>query len=94
MVTAGFRLPTVYKWVVVGSIETPLITRHVSMLIPPDMLPVEKTRTDIMNPNVRAMRVMKGTWSIAAGVDTTVVLEKGLGGTSVVVKDGACRQVG
>lgn len=58
---------------------------------PPEMLPVEKTRTEIMKPNVSAMSVMKGTESGAAGDVTTVAVPFKDGHVMDVVEVGACQ---
>ena len=53
------------------------------------MLPVEKTSTEIMKPNVSAIKVMKGTLSGAEGKLTTVELKRGPGEVIVSVDVGA-----
>ena len=55
------------------------------------MLPVEKTRTEIMKPKVKAMRVMKGSLSGAAGAvkAVTVPLLGSHEGVRVVDDEGA-----
>ena len=91
-VTAGFRLPASG-----GEREEQVLHTHprcrrprAAAASPPEMLPVEKTRTEIMKPKVSAMSVMKGTESGAAGDVTTVAVPFTDGNVMDVVDVGAC----